>query len=75
MIIVEENDREIVAAQKAEKADWKTKMEDISQMTFSSLDEYIDDNVTNLAEAKKFQKKLSKAVLALMKLFEEVNKK
>jgi hypothetical protein len=44
-------------------------------MTFSSLDEYIDDNVTNLSEAKKFQKKLSKAVLALMKLFEEVNKK
>lgn len=51
--------------------DWKTKMVDLSQMTFIELDQHIDSNVTDLASAKLYLKKQSKALLALMKLFEE----
>ena len=75
MIPITESDRTVVANKKKELADWKTKMEDISQMPFDSLDQYIETNVTNLAEAKTFLKKLSRAVLAQMKLFEEVANK
>jgi hypothetical protein len=39
----------------------------ISKLTYKQLDMYIDNNVTNLAEAKAFLKKLSKVVLAILK--------
>lgn len=39
----------------------------ISGMTYAQLDTYIDNNVTNLAEAKQYLKKLSKVVLAIVK--------
>ena len=39
----------------------------ISGMTYAQLDTYIDENVTNLAEAKQYLKKLSKVVLAIVK--------
>ena len=39
----------------------------ISEMTYAQLDTYIDNNVTNLAEAKQYLKKLSKVVLAIVK--------
>lgn len=42
-------------------------LSNISQMTYTQLDTYIDDNVTNLTEAKNYLKKLSKVVLALVK--------
>jgi len=74
MIPIEQSNRETVAAKKAEKLDWKNKMADMSEMTFPGLEQYIDENVNNLAEAKQFLKKLSKAVLGLMKLYEENQK-
>lgn len=42
-------------------------LSDISGMTYAQLDTYIDNNVTNLAEAKQYLKKLSKVVLAIVK--------
>lgn len=42
-------------------------LSDIAEMTYVQLDTYIDNNVTNLAEAKAYLKKLSKVVLALVK--------
>ncbi len=39
----------------------------ISDMTYVELDTYIQNNVTNLAEAKQYLKKLSKVVLAMLK--------
>ena len=40
---------------------------DIADMTYAELDTYIQDNVTNLAEAKQYLKKISKVVLAMLK--------
>ncbi len=65
----------------ADAGDWTpdevaTKLEDsraaielsnIADMTYVELDAYIQDNVTNLAEAKQYLKKLSKVVLAMLK--------
>ena len=65
----------------ADVGDWTpdevaTKLEDsraaiglanIADMTYAELDAYIQDNVTNLAEAKQYLKKLSKVVLAMLK--------
>ena len=42
-------------------------LSDIASMTYAQLDTYIDNNVTNLAEAKTYLKKLSKVVLAMLK--------
>ena len=42
-------------------------LSDIAEMTYAQLDTYIDNNVTNLAEAKQYLKKLSKVVLAMLK--------
>ena len=39
----------------------------ISGMTYAQLDTYIENNVTNLIEAKEYLKKLSKVVLAIVK--------
>ena len=39
----------------------------IADMTYAELDTYIQNNVTNLAEAKQYLKKLSKVVLAMLK--------
>jgi hypothetical protein len=39
----------------------------MAKLTYKQLDTYIDKNVTNLAEAKKYLKKLSKVVLAILK--------
>ena len=39
----------------------------IADMTYAELDTYIQDNVTNLVEAKQYLKKLSKVVLAMLK--------
>ena len=39
----------------------------LAEMTYAELDQYIDDNVTTLASARTFLKKLSKVVLALLK--------
>jgi hypothetical protein len=43
------------------------KLSGIAKLTYKQLDAYIDNNVTNLAEAKNFLKKLSKVVLAMLK--------
>ena len=65
----------------ADAGDWTpdevaTKLEDsraaiglanIADMTYAELDTYIQDNVTNLVEAKQYLKKLSKVVLAMLK--------
>jgi hypothetical protein len=42
-------------------------LSNIADMSYAELDDYIDDNVTNLAEAKQYLKKISKAVLAMIK--------
>jgi len=39
----------------------------ISNLTYNQLDTYIDNNVTDLASAKVYLKKLSKVVLAMLK--------
>lgn len=42
-------------------------LSNIAGMTYAELDTYINNNVTNLAEAKAYLKKLSKVVLAILK--------
>jgi len=39
----------------------------LKDIPYSKVDSYIDDNVTNLASAKTFLKKLTKVVLYLIK--------
>lgn len=39
----------------------------IANMTYAQVDAYIDSNVTNLASAKVYLKKLSRVVLAMLK--------
>lgn len=39
----------------------------IAERTYAELDAYIESNVTNLAEAKEYLKKISKVVLAMLK--------
>ena len=70
-MVINRSDREVIIVKKNNENDWKTKLADFSQTTFSDLDQFIDSNVIDLASVKQYQKKLSKAVLALMKLFEE----
>ena len=43
------------------------KLSNLSEMTYAQLDTYIDNNVTDLASAKTYLKKLSKVVLAILK--------
>lgn len=43
------------------------KLSNIAAMSYAQLDTYINNNVTNLAEAKTYLKKLSKVVLAILK--------
>ena len=43
------------------------KLSDIASMTYAEMDTYINNNVTNLAEAKAYLKKLSKVVLAILR--------
>ena len=43
------------------------KLSGMAELTYKQLDTYIDNNVTNLAEAKKYLKNLSKVVLAILK--------
>lgn len=43
------------------------RLSNIASMTYAQLDTYIDNNVTNLAEAKTYLKKLSEVVLAILK--------
>lgn len=74
MVEIKQSNRETILIKRNNEADLKTKMGDISQMTFIELEQYIDDNVTDLASAKLYIKKQSKALLALMKLFEEKTK-
>jgi hypothetical protein len=45
----------------------KIKLSGIADMTYAELDTYIEDNITNLAQAKTYLKKLSKVVLAILK--------
>jgi hypothetical protein len=71
MIPINQSDRETVLLKKNNIIDWKIKMADLSQMDFNELEQYIDNNVTDMAAAKLYIKKQSKALLALMKLFEE----
>lgn len=71
MITINHSDRDVLLTKRNNIIDWKTKIADISQMTFSELEGYIDTNVKDLASAKVYLKKLSKATLALMKLLEE----
>ena len=42
-------------------------LSDIAGITYAQLDTYIDNNVTDLASAKAFLKKLAKGVLAMLK--------
>ena len=42
-------------------------LSDISKLTYNQLDTYIENNVTSLASAKIYLKKLSKVVLAILK--------
>lgn len=55
------------AATQYSDAKGKISLSGIADMTYAELDTYINNNVTNLAEAKEYLKKLSKVVLALMK--------
>ena len=43
------------------------KLSNLSEMTYAQLDTYITNNVTDLASAKTYLKKLSKVVLAILK--------
>ena len=45
------------------------KLSDLLTLTYAQLDTYIENNVSNLAEAKAYLKKLSKVVLAIVKYF------
>lgn len=51
-----------------ELADSILKRRDLANLTFGQLDNYIENNVTDLASAKLFLKKLSKVVLAHIKI-------
>ena len=42
-------------------------LSDLSKLTYNQLDTYIDNNITDLASAKLYLKKLSKVVLAMLK--------
>ena len=42
-------------------------LSDIPKLTYDQLDTYIDNNITDLASAKTYLKKLSKVVLAMLK--------
>lgn len=44
------------------------KLSEITNLTYKQLDTYINNNVNNLSEAKAYLKKLSKVVLAMMKM-------
>ena len=44
------------------------KLNDLAGFSYIQLDTYIDNHVTNLSEAKTYLKKLSKVVLALIKI-------
>lgn len=55
------------AATQYSDAKGKISLSGIAEMTYAELDTYIDNNVTNLAEAKTYLKKLSKVVLAMLK--------
>lgn len=61
-------DKAAILAAKSTKMDWEVKVADLSGMTFAELDAYIEGNVKDLASARAYLKKLSKEVLALMKL-------
>lgn len=50
-----------------ENAKEAIKLSNLSEMTYAQLDTYIDNNVTDLASAKTYLKKLSKVVLAILK--------
>ena len=55
------------AATQYKDAEGNIDLSGIADMTYEELDTYIDNNVTNLAEAKTYLKKLSKVVLAMLK--------
>jgi len=55
------------AATQYSDAKGKISLSGIADMTYAELDTYINNNVTNLAEAKQYLKKLSKVVLAMLK--------
>jgi len=49
------------------KIDLSEKLEDLAGLSFAQLDQYIDNNVIDLASAKQFLKKQAKVILALIK--------
>lgn len=63
--MVHKLDEDELVARRAANSD--IGLSSISVMTYAQLDTYIDENVTNLAEAKQYLKKLSKVVLAIVK--------
>ena len=57
-----------VTAQQVAAAKVAFKLAALADMTYDQLDTYIDTNVTNIATAKVFLKKLAKVVLAMVKM-------
>jgi hypothetical protein len=55
----------------AAKREMLERLEDIAEMTFSELDDYIDANVTNLASAKRFLQTHARVTLAAIKLLQD----
>jgi len=55
------------AAAQYEDAKSATDLSDIAGLTYAQLDTYIDGNVTDLASARAFIKKLAKVTLAILK--------
>jgi hypothetical protein len=54
---------------KTKRTNAKLKIEasNIINMTYADLDQYIEDNITDLTSAKEFLKKLATVVLAMLK--------
>ena len=61
---------EVTRLDQISASDAITKFKDISGMSYAELDTYIDTHVVDLASAKVYIKRLSKAVLATMKILE-----
>jgi hypothetical protein len=47
------------------------RLEDLADKDFNDIDDYINNNVTNLAEAKAFMKTQAKVTLAIIKLLQD----
>ena len=62
---------EVIIHPRSEKREAEKKKAFLSALTYNQVDHYIDNNVTNLAEAKEYLKKLSSVVLGIIKIIDE----